>query len=192
MQEIPKSYYVKTAPVQIFSPQHWAQMSSNNTTKNKGIWCATYDDTVVLHWHQNTRKHMIQLDPDTNTATIYSSSGYNQVTALSSEVDDVEEHEPCLEFFESGIISEDECFNIGVVMDDEGEDNDHESYLSEGQDKSVLSAKQQHKVLSPDNLNTPRNMDFDIEQQTHAPNVIINEEGHEPQDVSMEFLRWHH
>ena len=190
--DIAKSYYVKSAPTRILSPQHWAKMSGDNTARSKGTWCATYDDTIVLHWDQNTRKRVIPLDPYTNTATIFSSSGFQKASALASEIQEEYDNEEYVEVLESGITDEMECLDVGLVSDDEENPDEVESFLSEGQDKSVLSKKQDHEVLRPDGLNTPLDTDFDIEKHEQAPHVIIDEEDEPPQDASKDFLRWHH
>ena len=78
-----------------------------------------------------------------------------------------------LECFESGIISKYDYFNMGIVSDDE---TNTENYLSERQDKSVLSAKQDFEVLREQNIETPLNMDFDIRDCEGGPHIINNEE----------------
>ena len=135
---------------------------------------------------------MIPLDPYTNTATIFSSSGFQKASALASEIQEEDDNEEYVEVLKLGVTDKMECFDVGLVSDDEENPDDKESFLSEGQDKSVLSKKQDHEVLRPDSLNTPLDTDFDIEKHEQAPHVIIDEEDEPPQDVSKEFLRWHH
>ena len=75
---IHKPYYVKEAPKQILSPQHWLRMSGDNMEKKKGTWCAMYDNMVVLHWDQITQKCTIILDLQMNTTTLFSSMGFGR------------------------------------------------------------------------------------------------------------------
>jgi hypothetical protein len=50
----PNSFYVPNCPSQLLSPQHWAQKAKDNHPKRHGTWCATYDDEIILEWHQPT------------------------------------------------------------------------------------------------------------------------------------------
>ena len=49
---IPGSFYVPNCPLRLLSPQHWAQKAKDNHPMRHGTWCATYDDKIVLEWHQ--------------------------------------------------------------------------------------------------------------------------------------------
>ena len=120
------------------------------------------------------------------------SAGYQGIQALAIKDTTLQEKEQALEFFESGVICEDECFDTGIVSDDK--ESDRDSILLEGQDKSVLSNQEQFEILRPTESpkQTPLNTDFDIDHDEQAPNVITDEEDQPPQDTSKEFLRWHH
>ena len=62
---------------------------------------------------------------------------------MSSEFSKKQETTTYLECFELGIVSENKCFDTGIILDDK---SDAESYLSEHQERSVLSAKQSFPV----------------------------------------------
>jgi hypothetical protein len=49
---IPDSFYVPDCPSRLLSPQHWAQKAKDNHPMQHGTWCATYDDQIILEWHQ--------------------------------------------------------------------------------------------------------------------------------------------
>jgi hypothetical protein len=73
---IPGSYYASSSPSRLLSPQHWAQTAKDNYPAKHGTWCATYDDSIELQWHQRRYTRTLQLDPGTNVATVYTAPGY--------------------------------------------------------------------------------------------------------------------
>jgi hypothetical protein len=46
---IPDTYYNKSTPYRLLSPQHWAQTQRDD----RGTWAATYYDAVNLFWEGN-------------------------------------------------------------------------------------------------------------------------------------------
>src|SRR5688572_28782212 len=56
---IPNSYYIRGAPTRLLLPQHWAQEAGDIEPEPNGTWCATYGESVVLHWNQGKHKRMI-------------------------------------------------------------------------------------------------------------------------------------
>ena len=62
-----------------------------------------YDNSIMLHWDQMTCKHTIPLDLYTNTAIIFSASGFQKATALASEIQEEEEHKEYIELLELGV-----------------------------------------------------------------------------------------
>ena len=58
---IPKSIYAPQADRRLLSPQHWAKSQDDNKPKPNGTWCATYADSIVLHWKQGKFQRTCQL-----------------------------------------------------------------------------------------------------------------------------------
>ncbi|KAI2501071.1 hypothetical protein MHU86_13425 [Fragilaria crotonensis] len=56
---IPHGLYVKDSPSKLLSPQHWAQTAQDFKPLPRGTWCATYHDSIQLHWaqRQHTKTH---------------------------------------------------------------------------------------------------------------------------------------
>ena len=79
--------YVPAAPFCLLSPQHWSQQAKDNKPKEHGTWCATYDDTCVLHWKQQQFKRTIHLDTNTNTARFRSASGATRYRVFAATQD---------------------------------------------------------------------------------------------------------
>ena len=169
---IPESFYVPNAPSRLLSPQHWAQQAKDNHPKRYGTWCATYDDTIILEWHQRQYKRTIKLDKKgTNTAWIYTAPGFNRHHAFCTEIDiDDDEYEPDL------------AYDANTITDDEGDQLE-----SEGDNESTTSD-------SPMDRQDPLFTDFNMDGPKDAPSptVIIDEEDTMTQDASATFLRWHH
>ena len=81
---IPNTLYVPDAPMRLLSPQHWSQVANDNRPKPNGTWCATYHDSLVLHWNQNKYHRTVKLDPARNTAVINSAPSIKQYLAFSA------------------------------------------------------------------------------------------------------------
>jgi hypothetical protein len=44
--------YLMLQPSRLLSPQHWAQKAKDNRLQRHGMWCAMYDDELILEWDQ--------------------------------------------------------------------------------------------------------------------------------------------
>jgi Reverse transcriptase (RNA-dependent DNA polymerase)/GAG-pre-integrase domain len=75
---IPNSFYVPSATIRLLSPQHMAQQMREHYPNKRGTWCATYDDSISLHWNQRKHTKTVKLDPkSSNVGTIWSVPGYH-------------------------------------------------------------------------------------------------------------------
>jgi hypothetical protein len=106
---VPGSYYVPDCPLRLLSPQHWAQKAKDNHPKPHGTWCATYDDEIVLEWHQRQHRRTIKLDQKgMNTGWIFTAPGYKRYHAFSAEVqEDIDKYSPSLAY-QSTMVTDDE------------------------------------------------------------------------------------
>ena len=81
---IPNTLYVPDAPMRLLSPQHWSQTANDNSPSPNGTWCATYHDSLVLHWNQNKYHRTIMLNPERNTAVINTAPSIKQFMTFSA------------------------------------------------------------------------------------------------------------
>ena len=72
---LPNTLYVPSSPICLLSPQHWSQTSDDHSPEKDGTWCATYSETVDLHWDQRRYHRTIPINNRTNTPVFMSSSG---------------------------------------------------------------------------------------------------------------------
>ncbi|CAB9505787.1 unknown protein [Seminavis robusta] len=83
---IPDTYYNPSTPYRLLSPQHWARVADDNRPKQRGTWCATYEDSVELFWNQRSFKRMIPLSPSNNIAIVRSAPSFSKLHAFCSEI----------------------------------------------------------------------------------------------------------
>eukprot|EP00978_Attheya_sp_CCMP212_P025331 scaffold81193_cov68-Attheya_sp.AAC.1 len=70
---LPGTLDTPTAPVRLLSPQHWSQQANDNHPLPRGTWCATYQDSVMLHWWgQRKFARAIPLCPRSNVGRLRS------------------------------------------------------------------------------------------------------------------------
>jgi len=166
---IPGSLYVPDATSRLLSPQHWSQVAKDRTPNPRGTWSGTYHDCIEMWWDQCRYKRTVPLDPnETNTGTITTAPGFQQYHAFSTEIGETEGDD----------YDEDLTYEANVVSDDESEYNESNDDI-EMQDES---------------RDEPLTTTFDLNGPTNTQDVTIDEQEEDtiPQDVSAEFLRWHH
>ncbi|KAI2489524.1 hypothetical protein MHU86_25055 [Fragilaria crotonensis] len=61
---IPHGLYVKDSPSKLLSPQHWAQTAQDFKPLPRGTWCATYHDSIQLHWAQRQHTKTVRLNQE--------------------------------------------------------------------------------------------------------------------------------
>jgi hypothetical protein len=59
---LPTSLYVPSSTSCLLSRQHWAYEANDNSPKQRGTWCATYENEVHLFWDQEKYCKRIKLD----------------------------------------------------------------------------------------------------------------------------------
>ena len=171
---LPNSLFVRESPSKLLSPQHWAQVSQDNSPIPRGTWCATYGDKVVLHWGQRKFKKTIKLDKSTgNVATIYTAPGYDKFEAYCTECGMGEEVSPL-------------CgFDVNLVSDSEGDEYDD--------DGESRSDSDDENIMVQDRTECPK-MTFDLDPVTveQVPQIVEYDEDIEvTQSPMTELLRWH-
>ena len=165
--------YVPTSNYCLLSPQHWAQTANDHYPKRRGTWCATYDDSIVLHWKQNQYKRTLPLDKSTNTGKMRSAAGFTRYRVFAATIDDktgMEEQEHI-------------CFECNVVSDD--------------QDSVDQRSKVSHKDISrssSDQREDENIADFMTDIPNKQVHVIPTEELDHVTATSdyAELLRWHY
>lgn len=162
--ELPNSVYAPKTKVRILSPQHWAQVSQDK----KNTWCETHHDRVTLHWGKGKFTKTTKLDKSgTNVATISTAPGYEEYKAFIAEAD---------------LGDELVCYDTNVISDDEQSHAD--TTVSDDQENDDISENEQRQG--------PLTTDFKGVIPEEPVHVIEDEEDSQYQDVSREFLMWHH
>ena len=168
--KLPNAIYSKDSPSRILSPQHWAQEAKDNSPNPRGTWCATYEDSIVLHWNQEQYVRTVRLDKKgTNVATIRTSPGYRKYKAFQAEVGDDQQLY---------------CYDANVISDDEeGEESRNVPKQNEAQDEWTLRK---------DPLTTDFMPSDDSQLEPSPVHIVEDEEDSRYRDASSEFLQWHH
>ncbi|KAI2512113.1 hypothetical protein MHU86_2200 [Fragilaria crotonensis] len=174
---IPHGLYVKDSPSKLLSPQHWAQTAQDFKPLSRGTWCATYHDSIQLHWAQRQHTKTVRLNQGSgNIATMYTAPSYKAFTTFCN-------------MCEVGLDEDDPIINMEthLIPDDENEDCQEPLHQPEAPDTSSQGVDWSHPP------NTPVSFDLDATDRTDLPVVIDDEEDtavHE--NPAAEFLRWHH
>jgi hypothetical protein len=127
---LPRSYSTPQGNQRLLCPHHWAQVAKDNHPKRRGTWSSMYDDCIKMHWQQRKFKRTVELDPVTNTGTIYASPGYKQYHAFCAEVEDkgvIDHHPICC----AASVYEDPA----IIFDDNDDDGDS-TYSTYSRNKS--------------------------------------------------------
>ena len=156
---IPNALYVPTSNHCLLSPQHWAQTANDHYPKRRGTWCATYDDSIVLHWKQNQYKRTLPLDKSTNTGKMRSAAGFTRYRVFAATIDDrtgMEEQEHIC--FECNVVSDDDDSidqrskvshkDISRSPSDQREDENIADFKTTMPDQQVLSYRLKNKIMS--------------------------------------------
>ena len=73
---IPGTHYSPNLPCLLLLPQHWAQTWNDNSPKNGGTICQTYNDRYILCWPQGRFDLTVRLYRNSNVAYICTITGY--------------------------------------------------------------------------------------------------------------------
>jgi hypothetical protein len=182
---IPNSLYVPESPSRLLSPQHWAQESNDVLPNPRGTWCATYRDSVVLHWNQRQFTRTLALDRNSsNVATLYTASSYNMYSMFCTECDG---DDP------TGIVA----LDANTISDDESDDG----LRHPSRELDLTAAKQvinqEVEQSWPGGHTSTPEFDFDLDQQQPTATSVIEMDLVEEQnrkvkkDVVTEFAHLH-
>lgn len=174
---IPNGLYVKDSPSKLLSPQHWAQTAQDFKPLPRGTWCATYHDSIQLHWAQRQHTKTVKLNKESgNIATMYTAPSYKAFSTFCNMCEvELDEDDP--------IIS----METHLIPDHEDEDCDGPVHQPEAPDTSSQGVDWSQ---SP---NTPVSFDLDANNRPDLPAIIEDEEDTAFQEKpAAEFLRWHH
>lgn len=192
---IPNSYYVPQGNVRLLSPQHWAQQQRDSTRRGTGE--ETTARHVTLFWEGRRSQRTVNIDPDSNVATIYSAPGISNYLAFKAEAG-LEREDYCNPIcFDSNIISDDEEEGTDEgSTDSDPMGSDPEGATSEGAIPRILTDSDP-MGSDPEGAipQTPQQVEFDlngIPNKNSTPVVIeIDEETKQPTVPSAELLMMH-
>ncbi|KAI2498012.1 hypothetical protein MHU86_16510 [Fragilaria crotonensis] len=123
---IPHGLYVKDSPSKLLSPQHWAQTAQDFKPLPRGTWCATYHDSIQLHWAQRQHTKTVRLNQGSgNIATMYTAPSYKAFNTFCN-------------MCEVGLDEDDPIINMEthLIPDDENEDCQEPLHQPEAPDTS--------------------------------------------------------
>jgi hypothetical protein len=83
---LPNSVYVPSSTSCLLLPQHSVFEANDYTPRQRGTWCATYENEVHLLWDQEKYCKRIKLDRMSgNVATLYTIEDYQGYQAFCKE-----------------------------------------------------------------------------------------------------------
>ena len=83
---IANTYFIKSLPMQLLSPQHIAQLYKKTDYHDKLTVCKTYDDKVILKWNNHKLVRTVRLN-QANVPVLYSASSSAKYNAVCEGVD---------------------------------------------------------------------------------------------------------
>jgi GAG-pre-integrase domain len=188
---IKDSFYHKSSPYRLLSPQHLAQMCYDDA---RGTWCGTYRDGVDLHWDHDRFKRSIPLN-SANIALMRSAPGYDSFDVFASAFEEIDEGESwtCM----PTAVSDDENDS-----DDDDDDNDPDNTRGE-----IVDAARRHPDL-PDSVFPDQEMNHepkekmsqddewlrfvDEEAANQTAHIIPEDEEVQMKTTQADFLAWHY
>jgi hypothetical protein len=182
---IPNTIYSSVNRNRLLSPQHWAQGANDRYPIRYGIWCATYDDRIVLYWNQRKYKRTVYL--------LEEGSNVGVIRGVR-DVEREEEYDKLVRAFESEIIT------VPTVL----ETIQHAT--EEHMEESQRSPTSNHVANHNENLNSAMNEvtnEGDVYYKTNykfgdADSIedlsLHREKETDPigKHQKQEYLRWHH
>jgi hypothetical protein len=82
---LPGYQYVPEGGVHLLSPQQWAQVAWDTYPKPRGTRCITYNDSIVLEWHQRSSKKTVPINSkSSNVGTIKLAPGFERYNAYEA------------------------------------------------------------------------------------------------------------
>jgi hypothetical protein len=156
-QYIPNTYFNKESPYCLYSPQHVAQIASNDDPNEDNTCVITYAEKLVLLWEQGTQKRTVLIDPATNIFLMRSAPAFERFHAFNSMIEEIDD----------GMY---EMHNPNIVSD------------TESNDESVISEMEQHDPTIPSNmgnnqpivLNVPKPVNIHDRRHPDLPDSVFN------------------
>jgi hypothetical protein len=154
---IPNTYYNKESPYCLYSPQHVAQMASDNYPDQNGTCVTTYADSLVMRWDQRRQKRTVKVDTATNIFLMRSAPAFERFHAFNNTIEGIEE----------GMY---EMHSPNIVSDCESDD---ESIVSgEEQDELTISGTVENN--QPIVLNTESNENINDRRHPDIPDTVFD------------------
>ena len=172
---IPNSHFVPHSEERLLSPQHWCKMMKKSQRPSPGIAAEqTFHDRVVLRWNGSSSIKTIPLDPRTNVATFFIAPSFNCFALHCKDAQ----------------INLDEEDVSPLVMDSTALISDNDA--NEDDDSSDGSDTPHFHVAAP--KQTSFDLDGPVSPSMASRPVLVEDEEDRGtlNNVSAEFLRWHH
>jgi hypothetical protein len=172
--ELPKSFYIPSAPSRLLSPQHWAFTAKDHFPLPRGTKCTTYDSAIELKWNQRKYKRTLPLDiRGSNVGELTTAPRYSKFHAFCTEVGQEDYTNDDLEPIMA---------NANVINDDSDDDSD------------TIDIDDEHAEDYFPSADVPIQTDFPIDgpSASNLPRVEPDEEDTIPQTDSADLLRYHH
>jgi hypothetical protein len=119
---IPNTYYNKESPYCLYSPQHVAQMASDDYPDRNGTYITTYAETLVMTWDQLRQQRTVKIDPSTNIFLMRSAPSFEKFHAFNSTIEEIEDGR--YEMHSPNIVSDGESDDDSIGSMDEQEQNE--------------------------------------------------------------------
>ena len=179
---MPGTLYAPNAPFRLLSPQHWARCAKDNFPLQNGTWCATYHDSVVLHWGQRKFTRTIPLCPRSNVAKFRSAPGIKSYRSYASIIEPMQSQPIAFPF----VVTDDETSDA----EREPESDEESTWTPEPEVQEVGNASNQVSNLHPQQ--TPNLFDLNF-GEGDQPDIVEPEEMAEGQEtVEQDMLRLHY
>jgi hypothetical protein len=121
-QYIPNTYYNKESPYCLFSPQHVAQLASDDYPDRNGTCDITYADSLVLMWEQKRQTRTVAIDPATNIFLMRSAPAFDRFHAFNSTIEEIEDG--MYEMHSPNIVSDGESDDESIISETETDQHD--------------------------------------------------------------------
>jgi hypothetical protein len=160
-QYIPNTYYNKESPYCLYSPQHVAQVASDNYPETNGTCVITYADSLVLMWEQKTQTRTVTVDPATNIFLMRSAPSFERFHAFNSTIDAIED----------GMY---EMHSPNIVSDGESDDESVVSATETEPDESRIPNMVTNQNNQPIVLNVPHRENVNDRRHPDIPDSVFD------------------
>jgi hypothetical protein len=190
---VPNTIYSATNRSRLLSPQHWAQGANDKYPIRYGIWCAMYDDRIVLYWDQRKYKR---------TAYLLEDSSNVGVICGVRNVEGEREYEKVEKAFKTEFISMPARLETIRHTTDEYENYDTKSESEESTMIAHAPSEQPSTDPTQKHMNTEENYDYfkadyEVDEELINKKLELNSKMQETTDNALiqkskrEYLQWH-